>query len=244
MLNVMFLGTNGSVQERESGNTSIIVSNGKANVLVDVSVNIQEAVRAQIQALVITHNHIDHVYGLPSILHQMWLTGRTAKLDIICPEGIMDTVNSLIDIFAIRTKKNIFPIDVLASSEHSYEGLSFSAFKTDHTPASIGLVFQDNESKIVYTADTRPIAEPDKAWLNADILIHETSGLVENEETLIKKGHSSAVDAARLAASMNAKRLLLCHLPASSEKQAIVDQARSLFTESEIPQVLVKYFTR
>ena len=76
MLEVEFLGINGSIQERDSGNTSLIVKSDLVSIIVDVSANIQEAVKSDIDIVILTHWHIDHVYALPSLLHQLWLKGR------------------------------------------------------------------------------------------------------------------------------------------------------------------------
>ena len=49
----------------------------------------------------LTHEHIDHVYALPSLLHHLWLGGRAKALDIYIPEGMEPLVNGLIDLFGI-----------------------------------------------------------------------------------------------------------------------------------------------
>ena len=48
MASVIFLGTNGSLQERGSGNTSLLLFSSDYKTLVDVSSNIQEAVKVDI----------------------------------------------------------------------------------------------------------------------------------------------------------------------------------------------------
>jgi len=230
MLDFKFLGANGSIQEKGSLNTSLLFSDSKETVLVDVSSNIYEAVERKICALFITHNHIDHMYGLPSLIHQMWLCNRTEKLDIICPSSLVEMVENLMGVFAIRAKKNMFEINVIPASKHTYGTMTFETFKTDHTDDSFGMVVCSNNEKIVYTSDTRPIHDADKSWIGADILIHETSGLFNNEETLIKKGHSSAADAAILAKQIDAKKLIICHLPVGTEaKNSILKEARTTY---------------
>ena len=75
MLNFMFLGTNGSMQGDE-GNTSLLFKGSRGTVLVDASCGLGRAVAADVDAVVLTHEHIDHVYGLPSLIHQLWLSGH------------------------------------------------------------------------------------------------------------------------------------------------------------------------
>ena len=82
MLSVSFLGINGSLVDRDGGNTSLLFRSPDLKILVDVSGNIAEAVDADIDSVIITHEHIDHVYGLVSLLHQLWLSGRERKLSV------------------------------------------------------------------------------------------------------------------------------------------------------------------
>lgn len=240
MLEVEFLGINGSIQERDSGNTSIIVKTDLVSIIVDVSANIQEAVESDIDIVILTHWHIDHVYALPSLLHQLWLKGRKKELEIILPEGIRSSVDALIDLFALRKKRGIFPIKIINASYHEYDCLSITTFKTDHTDDSIGVVFENNGRKLVYTSDTRPIKDAYTLLLNANMLIHEASGLSKNEEELIKQGHSSGLDAGVFARQAMAEKLFLCHLP-TKDKELILEEARGQFKNSQLPRLL-KYY--
>lgn len=237
MLKFVFLGANGSIQERDSGNTSLLFSDGSSSFLVDVSVNIFAAVQAQIDAVVLTHEHIDHMYALPSLLHQLWLEKRTKTLRIICPDGIRPMVNGLIDNFSIRSKKNIFDIVFETANENLVGDLNLKFFKTVHTPNSVGLVVQEGTKKVVYTCDTAPISPqtlPTCAF-NPDILIHETNSL----SAVRKPDHSGGQEAAKLAVELGAKKLILCHLPkGEAAKRAIFEEACKIYPKAELPTIL------
>ena len=266
MLELVFLGVNGSVQERESGNVSLIVSDGKYSVLVDASVNLQEAVNRQVDAIILTHEHIDHIYGLPSFLHQSWLVGRTKPLTIYADEKFLPKAKALVDFFGLREKKGMFEInfeslssgfgfggscsdgscsDGLEVSALEISALEISAFRTDHTDCSIGLVFKCGDKKVVYTCDTLPITSPPSSWNGADILIHEATDVKES----LHGKHSSGYDAGVLATKIGAKRLMLCHLPCDSDgvgglggKQAVLLEAKAAFAGAEIPVVMESYY--
>lgn len=120
--------------------------------------------------------------------------------------------------------------------------MQVTTFATDHANTSLGLVVEDGMHKIVYTCDTRPIREPLPLMIGAEVLIHETSGLSTDEETLIKKRHSSGADAGELATCLEVKQLYICHLPHGEEKkQAILAEARSHFANTNIPEILREY---
>lgn len=242
MAEVIFLGNNGSLQERGSGNTSLILSSKDCKILVDVSSNIQEAVDKDIDIVIVTHNHTDHVYGIPSLLHQLWLSGRSRVLTIYAPSKVIPLIDTLINAFNLREKKNFFPLEIKECMDVKVENTEISFFTTDHTDSSVGIIFKDNKGKIIYTSDTRPIVNTNDQWLDCDILIHEASGLYIDEETLIKKGHSSSLDGAKLAAKIKCNLLLLCHLP-KGDKTTILEEAKSVFAHTIIPLPLSKYST-
>lgn len=237
MLKFTFLGANGSIQERDSGNTSLLFSDGISSFLVDASVNIFAAVEAQIDAVVLTHEHIDHMYALPSLLHQLWLKKRTKELRIICPDGIRPMINGLIDNFSIRSKKGIFDIVFETAGENRVGKMALSFFKTVHTANSVGLVVEEGAAKVVYTCDTAPIEKDSlpACALSPNVLIHETNSL----SSVRKPDHSGALEAAKLAVELGAKHLVLCHLPQGFEaKQAILNEAQTIYRNAELPAVL------
>lgn len=239
MIEFTFLGINGSVQEPEYGNTSLLISGETGTLAVDLSCNLSALTNADIDAVILTHEHIDHVYGLPSLLHQLWLRGRGRKLDIYLPEGMEPLVNGLLELFAIRRKAGMFEIFLHTESAFMVGSLKIQTFQTDHTGTSMGVVVEEEGKKLVYTADTRPIPAVPALLEGADVLIHEASGTEDEESTLIKKGHSSGADAARLAKALGVRSLYLCHLPrGDSRKKDILGEAESIFPLSRIPEVL------
>lgn len=241
MLNVTFLGINGSVQDPKSPNTSLVVDDGKNSVLVDVSANLFYAVEKQIDAVVITHEHIDHIYGLPSLLHQMWICKRQKSLKIICPDGIKDKVNYLIDGFVLRQKKGIYPIEIVSADKNTVGSMNFTFFKTVHTDNSVGMMITDGEHKVVYTCDTAPIADLPEEMHGPKLLIHETNSLSKDR----KPDHSSGLEAGALADKISAEKLLICHLPADGKlKKEILKETKTVFKNTSVPKVLKTYCVR
>lgn len=241
MASVTFLGTNGSLQGEGKGNTSLLLKSGDYSLLVDVSTNIHKAVECNVDSIVITHSHIDHVYGLVSLLHQLWLSGRTKSLAIYAPKNVCPLLEELINLFSLREKKGFFPLSVEEIKEFKCGDMSISSFETDHSDSSIGILVTDGEARILYTSDTRPIKEGREEWMDVDLLIHEASGVEKDEETLIRKGHSSGRDAALLASNIKARSLMLCHLPKEGRNE-VLKEAKSIFPSAMIPEECVEYF--
>lgn len=259
MLKLIFLGVNGSLQDTDSGNTSLLVTGKEGSLAVDLSCNLAAVVNAGVDAVILTHEHIDHVYGLPSLLHQMWIAGRGKALNIYVPQGLGQLADGLIHLFGLREKKNMFEIRLRTEPVFCVGTMKVTTFPTDHTEMSIGVVIEDGmegsmgdgmedtiedvmkdvRSKLVYTCDTRPLRDIPSFMEGAQVLIHEASGLSKEEEALLRKGHSSGADAGKMARELGVDKLYLCHLPRGEEaKSQILREAKMVFGESFIPEVL------
>lgn len=243
MLKLIFLGVNGSLQDTDSGNTSLLVTGKEGSLAVDLSCNLAAVVNAGVDAVILTHEHIDHVYGLPSLLHQMWIAGRGKALDIYVPQGLEQLADGLIHLFGLREKKNMFEIRLRMEPVFCVGTMKVTTFPTDHTEMSIGVVIEDgmegSGGKLVYTCDTRPLRDIPSFMEGAQVLIHEASGLSKDEEALLRKGHSSGADAGKMARELGVDKLYLCHLPRGEEaKSQILREAKMVFGESFIPEVL------
>ena len=233
-MKVTFLGCKGSIQTEHDLNTSLLFEHQGNSILIDCSGSLSVAVDANVSDIVITHEHIDHVYGLVSLLHQMWLSGRKEKLTIHAKGDALKLAMSMIDLFKLKEKKGIFPIELVEISSFSSGEVNIDYFDTDHTPNSFGLVFSSNGKKVVYTSDTRPISTPLEIMMDADLLISEASGLEEDKPSLVVKGHQSGLDAGLLAVSLNAKALQIVHLPKSQEKSLLIEnEAREVFPSAK-----------
>ena len=237
MMELLFLGLNGSCQDPGGGNTSLLIRGAEGALGVDLSCNLAHMVDAEPDAIVLTHEHIDHVYGLPSFLHQSWLRGRQKPLRLYVPRGMSGLPEQMLSLFGLREKKGIFEISLSEADRFCVGSLRVQTFPTDHTATSMGLVVEEAQAQLVYTSDTRPIPT---LPFSPDVLIHEASGLAEAEEVLVRKGHSSGLDAGRLAAALSPERLFLCHLPQNG-KQAILEEARREFSRTYLPELLMWY---
>lgn len=239
MLKFTFLGVNGSLQEPGGGNTSLLVTGEEGAVAVDLSVNLPAVIAAGIDGVILTHEHIDHVYGLPSLLHQLWIGGREKALSIYLPSGMKELTEGLMDLFGLRRKSRMFHIRLLEESKFQVGSMSFALFSTDHTGCSVGVAVGERGEKLVYTSDTRPIEEIPPVMRDARVLITEASGVSGEEELLIRKGHSSGKDAGTLAGRLGVDSLYLCHLPTGkAAKEEILGEARAVFANTYIPEIL------
>ncbi len=90
--------------------------------------------------------------------------------------------------------------------------------------------------RVVLTGDSRPCEATIAAAGNADLLVHEATFSDEEAPRALETGHSTAREAAEVAAKAGVKRLLLTHVSARYTRDAaeLEKEARAVFAETYI----------
>ena len=90
--------------------------------------------------------------------------------------------------------------------------------------------------KIVVTGDTMPCEATRIAAHGAELLVHDSSFASSEHERAAETAHSTAQQAAELAASAEAKMLALVHISSRHFVPEILDEARSAFAGAVAPR--------
>jgi ribonuclease Z len=98
------------------------------------------------------------------------------------------------------------------------------------TPAGLVGPTQPGPS-VAYTLDTVPCPGSVSLGAGADLLVHEATYEHARAELARTRGHSSGVEAARVAVQAGARKLLLTHFSPSAPVEQVVDEARAVFAE-------------
>lgn len=183
----------------------------------------------RIDLLVLTHEHPDHVGSFPLLVQKLWLGKRDRPLPIRGPRRALDQARRLFESFNTSGWKGLPPLDWVEVAAHEGEPVwddnrwRITAAPGQHgrTP-SIGIrVEAKGEGGIAaYSADTERSEAITRLAANANVLVHEATGGFG--------GHSTAEDAARVAAEADAERLVLVHLPPEAE-QLDLTAAQAIF---------------
>jgi len=89
--------------------------------------------------------------------------------------------------------------------------------------------------RIVYCTDTRPCRAAIELARGADVLVHESTYGDDLAAEAGERGHSTASDAARIAAGAGVRRLILTHIsPRYTDAAPLLAEARAIFPGSEL----------
>ena len=139
MIDVTLLGCGGVMPLPGRALTSLFVRyNGKA-ILIDCGEGTQIELRrnklkySQIDTILITHFHGDHIFGLPGLLSSFGLDGRTAPLKIYGPKGLNEIIKSFL-VVAPNLPYEIICHEFNENEEEFKEiGLIINTFKVKHS---------------------------------------------------------------------------------------------------------------
>src|SRR5207249_7001941 len=142
-LDLVFLGTSGSMPTAQRAPAAILLRRGGERLLFDCAEGTQRQLLRSNVGLVdlrevfLTHYHADHYLGLPGMLKTFALRGRELPITIYGPRGLRDLFASLRRIFGRLTYEyelhELVPGDVVERGEYRLE-----AFAVAHGVSSIG----------------------------------------------------------------------------------------------------------
>jgi ribonuclease Z len=144
VLDLALLGTGGMMPLPHRWLSSVLVRYGRHLILFDCGEATQLSLRAvgwgikDIDLILISHVHGDHVLGLPGLLLTLGNSGRTEPVDVLGPPGLSEVVRGLMVVapqlpFAVR----VHEVDSPEGSACVFEldGLAVSSAAGDHRVA-------------------------------------------------------------------------------------------------------------
>ncbi len=243
MVTVVCLGTGAAVPAPGRDNTSLVLDDGDSLTLVDASGSpLKRLVEAgldpeRLARVIITHEHLDHSYGYPSLLQCLWLMGRRTPLPVYAIAETWRFLDRLVDAYRPASWPDGFPIDrheisAGGSPFLATDRLLVRAARGQHSVPSIGLrVETEAGSALVYSSDTTPCPAITELARGADLLLHESTFRAGAEQQANRLGHSTARQAAEVAAAAGVGRLALIHFTptAPGDLEGLHDDAATVF---------------
>jgi ribonuclease Z len=284
-LEVFFAGTAGSVPTGRRGMPALLVRRGGERILFDCGEGTQRQLvssvgLADLDALFLTHFHLDHWLGVPGMLKTFALRDRDRPLTIHAPPGLYSLMGMLRAVVG-RLPYELRLVEVEPGAPVRGDGYAITAFRVDHGPTrAFGYALVEDERrgafdpveaerlgvragpdfgrlqrgetvdgigpeqvmgppragrKIVISGDTGPSEAVRVAAHQADLLVHEATFLEDEAERAAETAHSTALQAARVAADAEVRMLALVHLSTRYFPRDVRDEARATFANTVVP---------
>jgi ribonuclease Z len=213
------LGTSGAVPSARRDTTALVVRAGGSTCLVDVGGSPVQKLRrvgvdpVTLSAVVITHTHPDHVYGLPALVQGLLILGRRTTLPIYCRVEHVSLVAGLLGLFGLAREGLPLPIMPVEPHEgvHVLEtpDLVLTASPNVHgSMPNLAVRIDAGGRSLVYSSDTRPCREVETLARGATTLVHEATFARPNPA----EWHSTAQEAGAVAHAAGVGRLYLAHV--------------------------------
>jgi len=148
-LDVLFVGTAGSVPTQRRGLAATLVRRGGERLLIDCGEGTQRQLVCsvglqELDAVFITHFHADHVLGLPGMLKTFGLRGRERPLTVYGPRGL-DRLFRDFQPLVGRTGFEVGIVELDPPDEVERDGYRIAAFEVDHGVRAVGYALLEDE---------------------------------------------------------------------------------------------------
>jgi ribonuclease Z len=149
-LDVVFLGTSGSMPTARRALPATLVRRGGERLLFDCSEGTQRQLLRSDIGLVdlveifLTHYHADHYLGLPGMLKTFALRGRDVPLTIYGPTGLAELMGTLRRVFG-RLTYPVNTVELSPGDRLERDGYAIGAFAVDHGVTAVGYALVETE---------------------------------------------------------------------------------------------------
>ncbi len=227
MLRVHVLGSGNAAAGRRRDTTAVAVEAGDEWTLVDCPGGaVHKLARlgadlVDLRRLLVTHNHVDHVYGFVHLAHALALSAERPPLVVHAPEQTLETLRAMLQIHGLDTAC-AHRLDLRSvAMQPNIEVVASPAGRVVATPAAhsrdtLALRFEQYGRAFVYASDTGPSDHIVALSSDVDLLMHDCAGL-HRDLAAFEGQHSSARQAGEIAAAARVGELSLIHLGESGE---------------------------
>jgi ribonuclease Z len=222
MAQVILLGTGAAWSGPDRENTFMLVRGESTNVLIDCGGSPTQRLAAvgvkpsEIDHIILTHNHPDHIYGFPLLMLNAWMAGRRAPLNVYGLKATMRSARRMLGALDFHLLPNFIAIKYHSITPNSVTALprmgefDVAAAPTKHFVPTLALRVTERATgnSFAYSSDTSPAEKVVELARDSQVFLHEATMLDTSGE-----GHSSAVEAGQEAAAANVGELILLHVP-------------------------------
>ncbi len=150
-LSIFFAGTAGSVPTPRRGLPAILLRAGGERILLDCGEGTQhQLLRSSVglpdvDAIFITHLHLDHWLGLPGMIKTFDMRDRDRRLELFGPPGLKTLFRQVLRPIIGRTG---YPLELVELEQHEeigFEDFVIAAFPVNHRVEAYGYAFVEDD---------------------------------------------------------------------------------------------------
>lgn len=236
MAKVTLLGSAASIANHENDSVYLLLESNSGLYLIDCGGSPSHKL-AQMDAdpgrmcgVLLTHDHSDHIYGLPLLSQTLmllkWANKWSGTLEIWGLASTLETARKLLDVFELPERISInFNIVPAVEKQLVMETADLRVFSSpvQHSRPNVALRIEGKASGrvLVYSSDTEPCTAVERLAMGTDVLLHESTVM----EAM--RGHSTPYQAGQVAAAAQAKKLVLVHFDPSAKHLMAAEAAKS-----------------
>lgn len=148
-MEILFLGTSAAVPSKDRSTSCLAVREGREIVLLDCGEGSQRRLMQspfsfmRIGAILITHMHGDHVFGLPGLLQTMSLSDRRDPLRLYGPPGLSRFVEGMMTSSEGELSYELEVTELEGGESFEAAGFTITCFPTVHGMTSLGYVLRE-----------------------------------------------------------------------------------------------------
>jgi len=260
-MHLTLLGTGCPAVHAQRYGPAQIVRQGDTTLLVDCGSGVTQRMAQagisgrDIDAVLLTHMHSDHIVDLFQLVISSWHQGRDRPQRVFGPQGTYNYVDGMVSLWQSEMERRIEQerrpsaialqtevIELKPDEMVEFGAMRVRAVEVDHKPVrhAYGFTFETDQAKLVISGDTRPCDALTEAAQGADLLLHEvfvhhemkvTEG-VRSAETIeqVASYHTLSSDVGKVAAKAGAKWLALTHfVPPDCDTEALAKEIAADF---------------
>lgn len=265
-LDLVFLGTGGSVPTARRATAALLVRHGGDRLLFDCGEGTQRQMHrsaglVQLDEIYLTHFHADHYLGIPGLLKTYSLQGREEPLRVFGPpglRGLFDTIRRITG----RTAYELELIELAAGEGVEHDGYDVIPYPVEHGTTAFGYALVEDERPGRFDAEAAErlgaAPGPEFGVLQRGESLETKGGTVRPEEVmgaprpgrkLVITGDTRPCESTRVAAY---RAELLVHdgsfardevERAAETGHATAQQAAELATEAEVAMLALVHIS-
>jgi ribonuclease Z len=199
-LKVFLCGTSSPLPDPDRAQACVAVLAGETLIVVDAGAGSAQVAAAgrlpmeQLEAVLLTHFHSDHIAALPEFNLNSWVAGRSSPLAVYGPDGVSEVVAGLNTAYQLDLRYRVAhhgkelldpAIGVMQANlmavgtALSFGDLTVASFQVNHDPIrpAVGYRFDYRGRSVVISGDTTITDGLIDAATGADLLLQDSLSL-------------------------------------------------------------------